>query len=63
MRCPHCGFENRKGVRFCEECGRGLEQACPACGAGVPPGRKFCGACGQSLPSGRVAASVTAPAA
>jgi Double zinc ribbon len=63
MRCPHCGFENREGVRFCEECGRGLEQACPACGAGVPPGRKFCGACGQSLPSGRVAASVTAPAA
>ena len=63
MRCPHCSFENREGVRFCEDCGRGLEQACPACGADVPPGRKFCGACGQSLPLGRVAASVTAPAA
>ena len=26
MRCPHCAFENREGVRFCEECGRGLRR-------------------------------------
>ena len=38
MRCPQCAFENREGVRFCEECGRGLERVCPACGAAVPPG-------------------------
>ncbi len=49
MRCPHCRFENREDVRFCEECGGKLEQSCPACGATVPPGRKFCGACGQPL--------------
>jgi Double zinc ribbon len=49
MRCPQCGFENRDGVRFCEECGGKLEVTCSACGAAVPPGRKFCGHCGQSL--------------
>jgi Double zinc ribbon len=54
MRCPHCAFENRDGVRFCEECGRGLERVCPACGAAVPPGRKFCGGCGQPIHAERV---------
>ena len=49
MRCLRCGFENREGVRFCEECGGKLEQACPACGTAVPPGRKFCGGCGEAL--------------
>jgi predicted amidophosphoribosyltransferase len=51
MRCPRCGFDNREGVRFCEECGGKLEQACPGCGTAVPPGRKFCGGCGQPLVS------------
>src|SRR5215831_7426253 len=49
MRCSQCAFENRDGVRFCEECGGKLEQTCSSCGAAVPPGRKFCGACGQPL--------------
>jgi class 3 adenylate cyclase/tetratricopeptide (TPR) repeat protein len=49
MRCSQCQFENREGVRFCEECGARLEQACPAWGNSVPPGRKFCGICGQAL--------------
>ena len=49
MRCPQCGFENRDGVRFCEECGGKLEVSCSACGAAIPPGRKFCGNCGRSL--------------
>src|SRR5574341_2256970 len=49
MRCPQCQFENRDGIRFCEECGAKLEQICPACGSAVAPGRKFCGNCGQSL--------------
>src|SRR5262249_16231473 len=49
MRCPRCSFENREGIRFCEECGGKLEQACPACGMAVPPGRKFCGGCGEPL--------------
>src|SRR5262249_36931340 len=61
MRCPHCAFENREGVRFCEDCGRGLEQVCRACGAGVPPGRRFCGGCGQPLPSRAAAPRTAAP--
>jgi class 3 adenylate cyclase/tetratricopeptide (TPR) repeat protein len=61
MRCPHCAFENREGVRFCEECGRGLERVCPACGAAVPPGRKFCGGCGQPLSSDQPAARAPTP--
>ena len=51
MRCPHCQFENREGVKFCEQCGAKVELTCPACGSSVPPDRKFCGACGQSLTS------------
>ena len=57
MRCSGCGFENREGIRFCEECGAKLELTCPACKSEVPPGRKFCGVCGQSL---TVASSPTA---
>ena len=51
MRCPQCQFENREGVKFCEQCGAKVELTCPACGSSVPPDRKFCGACGQSLTS------------
>jgi class 3 adenylate cyclase/tetratricopeptide (TPR) repeat protein len=61
MQCPQCQFENREGVRFCEECGAKLEQVCPSCGAAVPPGRKFCGECGARLtavPSGVPAAQL-----
>jgi len=61
MRCPHCGFENREAVRFCEDCGRGLDQVCPACAAAVPPGRKFCGSCGQALQPVRPVARTTSP--
>src|SRR4051794_17784699 len=56
MRCLQCQFDNREGIRFCEECGAKLEQVCPACRAAVPPGRKFCGECGE-----RLTASASAP--
>jgi len=49
MLCSQCRFENREGVRFCEECGAKLELTCTACGTAIPPGRKFCGNCGQAL--------------
>jgi class 3 adenylate cyclase/tetratricopeptide (TPR) repeat protein len=49
MRCAQCRFENREGIRFCEECGAKLELICAGCGAALPPGRKFCGNCGQAL--------------
>ena len=49
MQCPQCRFENREGVKFCEECGANLELQCPNCTAKIPPGRKFCGECGFKL--------------
>jgi class 3 adenylate cyclase/tetratricopeptide (TPR) repeat protein len=49
MQCPKCQFENREGVKFCEECGAKFEIECPACRANVPIGRKFCGECGYNL--------------
>jgi hypothetical protein len=49
MDCPKCQFDNREGVKFCEECGAKLELICSECGAEIPMGRKFCGACGQPL--------------
>jgi len=53
MKCPKCQFDNREGIKFCEECGAKVELRCPKCGAEIPPGRKFCGECGHdlSLPS------------
>jgi class 3 adenylate cyclase len=49
MKCPKCQFENREGVKFCEECGAKFELECPACKANIPIGRKFCGECGYDL--------------
>lgn len=49
MQCPKCQFENRNGVKFCEECGAKFEIECPACIANSPLGRKFCGECGHNL--------------
>lgn len=49
MHCPKCQFENREGVKFCEECGAVLDLICPNCSAKIPPDRKFCGECGFKL--------------
>ena len=49
MKCPKCQFENREGVRFCEQCGAKMESECPNCRAKIPLGSKFCGECGHSL--------------
>jgi class 3 adenylate cyclase/tetratricopeptide (TPR) repeat protein len=48
MKCTKCNFENRPGVKFCEECGAPLGTLCPNCGAQMPPMAKFCGECGQA---------------
>ena len=57
MKCPKCQFDNRDGVKFCEECGAGMELECPKCGTKIPLDRKFCGECGHNLttPSAPVA--------
>jgi class 3 adenylate cyclase/tetratricopeptide (TPR) repeat protein len=49
VKCPKCQFDNREGVKFCEECGDKFEVECPACKANIPIGRKFCGECGYAL--------------
>ncbi|MBT8365630.1 MAG: zinc ribbon domain-containing protein, partial [Deltaproteobacteria bacterium] len=49
MNCQKCGSDNRKGVKFCEECGVMLELECPTCKAKLPLGKKFCGECGHAL--------------
>jgi len=49
MKCPHCRFENPKGMNFCGNCGRLLPVTCPACGHGNPRGLGFCRACGKAL--------------
>jgi len=49
VKCPRCQFDNREGVKFCEECGTEMEVKCASCGAELPLGRKFCGECGQAL--------------
>jgi len=49
MHCPQCQFENRDGVKFCEECGTKFELECPACKAIIPLSSIFCGECGRKL--------------
>ena len=49
MQCPKCQFDNREGIKFCEDCGAKFEIECPACKADIPIGRKFCGECGHQL--------------
>jgi class 3 adenylate cyclase/tetratricopeptide (TPR) repeat protein len=58
MLCPKCQFENREGVKFCEECGAEFELECPACKANIPLERKFCGECGYDLSKSTEAASL-----
>jgi len=53
MKCGHCGFNNRKGVSFCENCGEPLKAVggivCQNCGQKNRPGVKFCEECGALL--------------
>jgi class 3 adenylate cyclase/tetratricopeptide (TPR) repeat protein len=49
MKCFSCQFDNRDGVKFCEECGTEIALVCPRCDSRIPVGRQFCGDCGQKL--------------
>ena len=49
MRCPSCGWDNRQGAKFCNECGTPLALGCTSCGAENPSGAKFCSQCGSAL--------------
>ena len=52
MNCPHCHFDNPADARFCQNCGRSLEQICPACGTANAPSARFCKQCGTHLAAG-----------
>lgn len=59
MKCKKCGSSNRRGVKFCEQCGAPLAKAapakkrvspvCPSCGFKNRKGVKFCEECGTEL--------------
>lgn len=61
MKCSNCGTQNRKGLRFCENCGTELAGKvarstvgrkaiyCSNCGQANPAANRFCQNCGQDL--------------
>lgn len=58
--CPYCGTPNRRGSKYCSNCGQRLEAvsalACHACERLNPPGSTYCAFCGALLTSERLAA-------
>ena len=56
MRCSECGFENRKGAKFCGRCGT-LALNCTECESEISPGNNFCDRCGAVAPR-RLAAHI-----
>ena len=49
MKCPQCRFENRKGAKFCNECGHKFDLTCPKCRTSNKISSKFCDECGYDL--------------
>ena len=49
MKCPQCRFENRKGAKFCNECGHKFDFTCPKCRTSNKVSSKFCDECGYDL--------------
>lgn len=58
MQCSSCNFNNRPGVRFCENCGASLAAAaaqsatgksCTSCGQALRAGVRFCENCGTPV--------------
>jgi len=51
--CPYCGTPNRKGSKYCSNCGQRLGadsgMVCPSCDELSPQGSTYCGACGSPL--------------
>ncbi len=43
MKCPKCQTENRKGAKFCPECGQSFQKELvyPGCGHANPQSGKF----------------------
>lgn len=53
MKCPSCEHECQQGARFCEHCGKALEQTCSLCGSSLAADAHYCQTCGSLTPKGR----------
>ena len=51
MKCPHCGYDNPEGAKFCGGCAKPLktELICSQCGHVNPQGQRFCNECAYLL--------------
>jgi hypothetical protein len=53
ISCPYCDTPNRKGSKYCSNCGRRLDTAgavpCPACNRINPANSFYCAFCGAAL--------------
>ncbi len=47
--CPSCGKFNKKGSRFCKNCGKSFMKVCPFCGQEIDFDSSFCNYCGKKL--------------
>lgn len=49
--CSNCGNINKKGSKFCNNCGKALniKRSCTVCGAEFDANSKFCSMCGHSV--------------
>jgi hypothetical protein len=47
--CPNCKYQNPRGVKFCQNCGKSLTTNCRRCGSPNLLGVVFCGNCGTKL--------------
>jgi len=61
LACPHCGFANQPGAKFCANCGKPQGLRCPECGADVAEGARFCSNCGIPLAGGARIETGSAP--
>jgi class 3 adenylate cyclase/tetratricopeptide (TPR) repeat protein len=55
MKCPACGSGITEEMKFCSQCGAGLQRTCPSCGAPDQSVMSPCAACGhvpeEAIPS------------
>ena len=54
IKCPECGMEIEKDMKFCPKCGKNLEMLvqenrCPKCGMEIEKDMKFCPKCGMKI--------------
>jgi hypothetical protein len=65
IHCPYCDTPNRKGSKYCSNCGRRLDTVragpCPTCKGLNPPNSLYCAFCGAPLMPSTEGDSVDTP--